>query len=85
MVKSEGSGALHVCKPESKIDDEDEAREDEMDAYEQKYNFRFEEPNAATITSHARNAGAEESLRRPDDVRKQARERAKERKEDLKK
>lgn len=56
-----------------------------MDVYELKYNFRFEDPNAATITSHARNAGAEESLRRPDDVRKQARERIKERKEDLKK
>lgn len=56
-----------------------------MDVYEQKYNFRFEDPNAATITSHARNAGAEESLRRADDTRKLARERAKDRKEDLKK
>lgn len=41
-----------------------------MDIYEQKYNFRFEDPNAATITSHARNAGVEESLRRPDETRK---------------
>ena len=29
---------------------------EEMDAYETAYNFRFEDPNAATITSHARNA-----------------------------
>jgi len=41
-----------------------------MDEYEKKYNFRFEDPNAATITSHARDAGVEESLRRPDDARK---------------
>jgi protein KRI1 len=70
--------------PDKKVDEEDELRENEMDVYEAKYNFRFEDPNAATITSHARDAGAEESLRRPDDIRKQARERQKERKEDLK-
>lgn len=35
-----------------------------MEAYEHAYNFRFEDPNAATITSHARNALAEETLRR---------------------
>jgi protein KRI1 len=38
------------------VDDEDAEREDEMDKFECKYNFRFEDPNAATITSHARNA-----------------------------
>ena len=48
----------------AKIDEEDEAREEEMEAYEHAYNFRFEDPNAATITSHARNALAEETLRR---------------------
>jgi len=87
MVRNEKSGASVVFgkAPEAKVDEEDEARENDMDEYEKKYNFRFEDPNAATITSHARNAGAEESLRRPDDARKQARERAKERKEDLKK
>ena len=84
LVKNENSGAASLFKSDKKVDEEDEAREDEMDAYEAKYNFRFEDPNAATITSHARNAGAEESLRRPDDTRKQARERQKERKEDLK-
>lgn len=91
MVKSEASGASVFFKKsdvaplgDSKVDDEDAARENEMDVYEQKYNFRFEDPNAATITSHARDAGVEESLRRPDDTRKQARERAKDRKDDLK-
>jgi len=48
----------------AKIDQEDEAREEEMDAFEHAYNFRFEDPNAATITSHARNALAEETIRR---------------------
>jgi protein KRI1 len=66
------------------VDKEDENRENEIDVFEQKYNFRFEEANAATITSHARDAGVEESMRRPDETRKQARERAKDRKDDLK-
>jgi len=44
-----------------------------MDKYENQYNFRFEEPNAATITSHARNANEEETMRRKDSVRKLAR------------
>ena len=66
------------------VDVEDDKREDEMDQFETKYNFRFEEPNAATITSHAREAFDDETLRRKDDTRKQARERAKERKEDMK-
>ena len=56
-----------------------------MDNFESKYNFRFEEPNAGTITSHARDANKEETMRRKDSSRKLARERAKERKEDLKK
>ena len=56
-----------------------------MDHFEQKYNFRFEEPNAATIVSHARNVGEEETMRRKDSSRKLARERANERKQELKK
>lgn len=84
FLKSAQTGATESLG-KKKVDEEDEAREDEMDLYEQRYNFRFEDPNAATITSHARNAGAEESLRRPDETRKLARERQKERKEDLKK
>ena len=67
-----------------KVDKEDDNREDEIDGFERKHNFRFEEANAATITSHARDAGVEESMRRPDETRKQGRERAKDRKEDLK-
>ena len=70
---------------DEKVDKEDDKREDEMDLFEKKYNFRFEEPNAATITSHAREANAEDTLRRKDNTRKDARERAKERKEDMKK
>ena len=53
----------------TKIDKEDDERE---------------EPNAATITSHARNALAEETLRRKQDTRKLARERKLDRKEEEK-
>ena len=56
-----------------------------MDNFEYKYNFRFEEPNAATITSHARDANQDETMRRKDSSRKQARDRAKENKAELKK
>ena len=52
------------------MDVEDENREDEMDNFESKYNFRFEEPNAGTITSHARDANKEETMRRKDSSRK---------------
>ena len=57
------------------IDNEDEDREDEFDKFEYAMNFRYEDPNAATITSHARNALKEETLRRQDNTRKLARER----------
>ena len=67
-----------------KVDEEDNARDDEMEAYEHAYNFRFEDPNAATITSHARNAFAEETLRRKQDTRKLARERKLDKKEEEK-
>ena len=62
-------------------DEEDSERENEMDKYEKTYNFRYEDPNAANITTHAREVPAEESLRRKDSTRKEARERAKQRKE----
>ena len=55
-----------------------------MDMYEYKHNFRFEDPNAGTITSHARDALKEETMRRKDNTRKEARERAKDRKQELK-
>lgn len=73
-----------IKEKQVKVDDEDSEREDEMDKFECKYNFRFEDPNAATLTSHARNANEEETMRRKDSARKQARERAKDAKEDIK-
>ena len=56
-----------------------------MDNFEAKYNFRFEEPNAATIVSHARKANEEDTMRRNETARKLARDRKKESKEELKK
>eukprot|EP00351_Strombidinopsis_sp_SopsisLIS2011_P001601 CAMPEP_0116874886 /NCGR_PEP_ID=MMETSP0463-20121206/6488_1 /TAXON_ID=181622 /ORGANISM="Strombidinopsis sp, Strain SopsisLIS2011" /LENGTH=85 /DNA_ID=CAMNT_0004519259 /DNA_START=782 /DNA_END=1039 /DNA_ORIENTATION=+ len=63
-------------------DAEDEAREEEMENFEAKYNFRFEEANAATITTYARQV--EDSIRRKDNTRKEARERAMDRKKEEK-
>jgi hypothetical protein len=37
-----------------KKDAEDEDRDSDYDRYEQKYNFRFEEKNAAYLTTHQR-------------------------------
>lgn len=68
----------------SKIDKEDDERVDDMEAYETAYNFRFEDPNAATITSHARNALSGETMRRKEETRKLARQRKAERKEEEK-
>ena len=51
-----------------------------MDVYEYNHNFRYEDKNAAYLTTHGREAPAE-SMRRPDDKRKQQRETVKERKE----
>ena len=84
---SRSSLTIHepIVERQGNIDDEDDKREDEMDHFESKYNFRFEEANAGTIVSHARDANAEETMRRKDSSRKLARERAKDRKEDLKK
>lgn len=54
-----------------------------MDKFEQQYNFRFEEKNAAYLTTHARGA-PEDSMRRVEDKRKQQRLEAKQRKEEEK-
>jgi hypothetical protein len=35
----------------SEVDKEDEKRDSEMDEYEAKYNFRFEEPNSENVQS----------------------------------
>ena len=34
------------------VDQEDEQREDEMEKYEQQYNFRFEQQNGTYLTTH---------------------------------
>ena len=57
------------------IDREDNERLDQMDEYETAYNLRHEDPNAATISTFARNALAEETMRRKSETRKLARER----------
>jgi protein KRI1 len=59
-------GTMRETDPKliERADEEDENREDEFDKFEYAMNFRYEDPNAATITSHARNALKEETLRR---------------------
>lgn len=53
--------------------------DDRVDEFEAKYNFRFEDPDGTQVISHARNVP--ESMRRPDDRRKRAREARKLRKD----
>jgi hypothetical protein len=55
--------------------DEDEDELDRMDDFEAKFNFRFQDPDAIQITTHARDQT--ESLRKKDTSRKEARERKK--------
>ncbi|KAJ2557750.1 Ribosome biogenesis protein Kri1 [Coemansia sp. RSA 1933] len=66
------------------VDNEEDQRDLEFaDNFESKYNFRYEEEGANQIKSYSREI--EGSVRRKDDRRKLARERAKERKEEQKK
>lgn len=57
---------------EMRDEDEDDEFEDRADEFEAKYNFRFEDPEGTQIVSHGRNIP--DSMRRPDDRRKRARE-----------
>ena len=41
-------------KYQEKVDMEDEDRDSDYDRFEQQYNFRFEEKNAAYLTTHQR-------------------------------
>lgn len=75
--------AEYQQKQNEKADREDSGRDSEMDKYEAEYNFRFEDKNAAYLTSFARQA-PEDSMRRVDDRRKQQRLSVKERKQEEK-
>ncbi|GIL71939.1 hypothetical protein Vretimale_611 [Volvox reticuliferus] len=60
--------------------DEDEKYLREVDAFEAKYNFRYEEPGADRIITHPRNI--EDTVRKPDDKRKRQRDAKKQRLEE---
>ena len=75
-------GADGKSRVQEQIDKEDEARDEEMEEFEQKYNFRFEEGTGAYLTTHQREAV--ESMRRKDDKRQLARQEKKERNDDEK-
>lgn len=49
------------------VDGEDEQRDLEMDLYEHKYNFRFEEPQGQYIQTHAREV--EDTMRKKESKR----------------
>ncbi|CAO3589545.1 unnamed protein product [Absidia cylindrospora] len=62
--------------------DMDEQYLDDVDRFESKYNFRFEEEDGAHIVTHARDVG--DSVRRKESKRKQRRDREKAKKQALK-
>lgn len=53
---------------EKLIDKEDEDRDEEMEQYEEKYNFRYEDKTGAYLTTYAREAPAD-SMRRTETKR----------------
>ncbi|KAG2501152.1 hypothetical protein HYH03_000967 [Edaphochlamys debaryana] len=61
-------------------DEEDETYLRQMDAFEAKYNFRYEEPGADRIITHPRQV--EGTVRKPDDRRKRQRDAKKARQEE---
>ncbi len=60
-----------VGKLQEQIDREDQERDQEMEIFEEKYNFRFEDQTGTYITTHSREVP--ESMRRKDEKRKDAR------------
>jgi protein KRI1 len=60
---------------------DDEEHVEQMEEFETKYNFRFEEPGAAVVTSYGRKEGEgfDASLRRKDNSRSEKRKRREER------
>ena len=73
--KGAGSGAAGGS------DDDDEEHVEQMEEFENKYNFRFEEPGATVITAYGRKEGEgfDASLRRKDNSRSEKRKRREER------
>ncbi|OJJ47666.1 hypothetical protein ASPZODRAFT_114618 [Penicilliopsis zonata CBS 506.65] len=70
------------------FESEDEAEEDAADAFEEAYNFRFEDPNKVNerLKTHARDAIAKQSVRREEkNTRKKLREAERSKKEEEKK
>lgn len=67
-------------KEAKKIDKEDEIREEETEKFENAYNMRFEDTQAAQyLTTHSR--AVDDTMRRKDDKRKIQRDAKKERKD----
>eukprot|EP00178_Gracilaria_changii_P001843 TRINITY_DN125_c0_g4_i1.p1 TRINITY_DN125_c0_g4~~TRINITY_DN125_c0_g4_i1.p1 ORF type:complete len:664 (-),score=176.48 TRINITY_DN125_c0_g4_i1:1301-3292(-) len=65
---------IEIDLPDAEEDeiDKDERFDEKNDEFEAKYNFRFEDPDGSNVASYARNIP--DSIRRPDDRRKKARE-----------
>lgn len=70
---------IEIDLPQEENDDQDEdSFDDKVDEFEASYNFRFEDPEGSKIVSHSRYVP--DSIRRPDERRKLARQAKKERK-----
>lgn len=80
---SAGDYEIEIDTNNPDSDSEKEENDDEFDErndnFEAQYNFRFEDPDGAQIVSHGRNIS--DTMRRPDDKRKRAREARKQKKE----